>query len=185
MAAGEALPFRDTGPRLRGHAIECRIYAEDPDNQFFPSPGTIASLDEPSGPGIRVDSGIYPGWRVPIEYDPLLAKLVAYAESREQAIARLRRALDEYVIGGVRTNLPLFRRIVSDSDFLAGKTDTGYLARLVAPRVRAVEPNHHEVAAIAAAIFAARDRMNGNRGALPAPRSLWKKAAREELLRER
>ena len=186
IAAGEALPFEDKGPPVRGHAIECRIYAEDPNNQFFPSPGTITSLNEPSGPGIRVDSGIYSGWRVPIEYDPLLAKLVAYGESREQAIARLRRALEEYVVGGVRNNLSLFRRIVSDPDFLAGKTDTGYLTRLLAPRATVEAQTHQQVAAIAAAIFSARDGAPSNREAPgQTPRSLWKKAAREELLRQR
>jgi len=93
IASGEKLPFEQDDIQLHGHAIECRIYAEDPDNNYFPSPGKITSLSEPSGPGIRLDSGIYEGWTVPLEYDPLLAKLVAYGETREQAIGRLRRAL--------------------------------------------------------------------------------------------
>src|SRR6266852_3521111 len=95
IAAGEKLPFAQVDVNLRGHAIECRIYAEDPENDYFPSPGKITILTEPSGPGIRVDSGIYQGWDVPLEYDPLLSKLIGYGESREQAIGRLRRALEE------------------------------------------------------------------------------------------
>ena len=130
IAAGEKLPFAQADVNLRGHAIECRVYAEDPANDYFPSPGEITVLSEPAGPGIRVDSGIYAGWDVPLEYDPLLAKLIGYGESREQAIGRLKRALDEYVVGGVKTNLALFRQILSDPEFLAGKTDTGLIGRL-------------------------------------------------------
>ena len=94
IAAGEKLPFRQEDVQLRGHAIECRIYAEDPDNNFFPSPGKITLLLAPSGPGIRRDSGMYEGWTVPIDYDPLLAKLIGYGTDREQATARLVRALE-------------------------------------------------------------------------------------------
>ena len=182
IAAGEKLPFAQADVNLRGHAIECRIYAEDPDNNYFPSPGKITALVEPSGPGIRLDSGIYEGWSVPLEYDPLLAKLIAYGETREQAIGRLSRALDEYFIAGVKTNLPLFRQIFANADFLAGRTDTGLLDRM--PERKAT-PNeeHRTVAAIAAAIFAANEAV---RGKLPAGagenESQWKKAARGEAL---
>src|SRR6202007_385635 len=96
IAAGEALPFRQNDIDIRGHAIECRIYAEDPDNNFFPSPGKILDGRVPTGPGIRLDEGIYPGWTVPNEYDPLLGKLIAWGGDRSEAIARMRRALDEY-----------------------------------------------------------------------------------------
>ena len=149
IAAGEKLPCTQQDIALRGHAIECRIYAEDPGNDYFPSPGEITVLSEPSGPGIRVDGGIYQGWNVPLEYDPLLAKLIGYGESREQAIGRLTRALDEYVVGGVKTNLPLFRQILADPDFLAGNTDTGLISRLQAV---ASPGNDHEIAIIAAGI---------------------------------
>ncbi|HZD48930.1 MAG TPA: acetyl-CoA carboxylase biotin carboxylase subunit, partial [Silvibacterium sp.] len=108
IAEGEQLPLRQEDVELRGHAIECRIYAEDPDNGFFPSPGRITRLLQPGGPGIREDCGIYEGWVVPMDYDPMLSKLVAYAPTREGAIARMLRALDEYVIGGIRTNIGLF-----------------------------------------------------------------------------
>ena len=132
IAQGEPLPFSQQDVHLRGHAIECRVYAEDPDNGFMPSPGRIARLLQPGGPGIREDSGIYEGWVVPMDYDPMLSKLIAYAPTRELAIARLLRALNEYVIGGIRTNLGLFRRILRDPDFRAGRMDTGYLDRLLA-----------------------------------------------------
>src|SRR5437763_2738362 len=117
VAAGDPLPFTQQQVQLRGHAVELRIYAEDPDNNFFPSPGTIQKLITPSGPGIREDSGIYEGWTVPLDYDPMLSKLIAYAPTRQQAIKRLLRALDEYFVGGITTNLALFRRILSDPAF--------------------------------------------------------------------
>src|SRR5580765_7405610 len=131
IASGEKLPFRQEDIVIRGHAIECRIYAEDPENNFFPSPGKIETLLTPAGPGIRLDSGVYPGWTVPIDYDPLLAKLVGYGEDRQQAISRLARALSEYFVAGIKTNLGLFRRILADQDFQSGKIDTGYLERLL------------------------------------------------------
>ncbi len=132
IAQGEPLPFTQQDVHLRGHAIECRVYAEDPDNGFMPSPGRITRLLQPGGPGIREDCGIYEGWVVPMDYDPMLSKLIAFAPTRDLAIARLLRALDEYVIGGIRTNLGLFRRILSDPDFQAARIDTGYLDRLLA-----------------------------------------------------
>src|SRR5580698_6700586 len=117
IAAGEKLPFAQSDIAIRGHAIECRIYAEDPDNNYFPSPGKITLLLQPSGPGIRIDSGMYEDWTVPIDYDPLLAKLIGYGTDREQAIARLTLALDEYFVGGIKTNISLFRRILRDKEF--------------------------------------------------------------------
>ena len=181
IAAGEKLRFRQQDVALRGHAIECRIYAEDPANDYFPSPGEITVLSEPSGPGIRVDSGIYQGWNVPLEYDPLLAKLIGYGESREQAIGRLTRALDEYVVGGVKTNLPLFRQILADPGFLAGNTDTGLISRLQA----ASTGNDHEIAVIAAGIVYAlgADKNQGFDQSAGISTSNWKTVARDEGLR--
>ncbi len=203
IAAGEKLPFRQEEVRLRGHAIECRIYAEDPDNNFFPSPGTITRLLTPSGPGIREDSGIYEGWTVPLEYDPLLSKLVVHAPTRGEALARLERALEEYFVGGIKTNVPLFRRIVRHPDFVAGNLDTGFLDRLLASQVGAAgvslaasgEFELAEMTAIAAAVFAAGVAgavpvavpTAGSNGAGPSlsPRpSSWKKAARREALQD-
>src|SRR5262245_17144436 len=127
IAAGEKLLFRQEELALRGHAIECRIYAEDPENNFFPSPGKITRLMRPSGPGVREDSGVYEGWTVPLDYDPMLSKLIVHAPDRPGAIARMRRALDEYFVGGIKTNLPLLRRILQHPDFLAGRINTGFL----------------------------------------------------------
>jgi acetyl-CoA carboxylase biotin carboxylase subunit len=183
VAAGEKLPFTQEDIQLRGHAIECRVYAEDPDNNFFPSPGLISSSIEPSGPGIRLDSGIYPGWSVGTDYDPLLAKLIAYGADRDQAIARIRRAIGEYVITGVKTNLPLFRRILTDADFVAAKTDTGYMARLFGKPLPPTNNHDREIAVIAAAIFASINPENGNRHPVPArTSSAWKRVARTEAM---
>jgi acetyl-CoA carboxylase biotin carboxylase subunit len=196
VAAGEKLPFAQEDIQLRGHAIECRIYAEDPDNNFFPSPGQITRLISPSGPGIRRDSGMYEGWTVPIEYDPLLAKLVGYAETRDQAIDRLLRALYEYFVGGIKTNISLFRSILRDADFRAGKIDTGFLERLLKRPQVETDPRRPLIAAVAAGIFATMDpkaTFPGSNG-LPAPvdggaastePSNWRRAAREEGLRIR
>jgi acetyl-CoA carboxylase biotin carboxylase subunit len=156
VAAGEPLPLKQEDIVLRGHAMELRIYAEDPDNNFFPSPGRITRLISPSGPGIRRDSGMYEGWVVPLDYDPLLAKLIAYGENREQVINRLRRALIEYFIGGIKTNISLFRRILLHPDFQAGRIDTGFLDRLLKepPKADARTARRTPIVALAAAIFA-------------------------------
>jgi acetyl-CoA carboxylase, biotin carboxylase subunit len=117
IAAGERLPFTQDDVALRGHAIECRIYAEDPDNNFFPSPGKILERRVPTGPGIRLDDGVYPGWTVPNEYDPMLSKLIVWGSDRAEAIARLERALEEHYATGIKTNVGLFRRILASRDF--------------------------------------------------------------------
>jgi acetyl-CoA carboxylase, biotin carboxylase subunit len=183
IAAAEKLPFTQEDIQLRGHAIECRVYAEDPDNNFFPSPGRISSSIEPSGPGIRLDSGVYPGWNVGTDYDPLLSKLVSYGADRDQAIARIRRAIGEYVITGAKTNLFLFRRILTDPDFLSGKTDTGYLSRLFSKSPPEANGHEREIAVIAAAIYSALDLTNGKRTPAQAfATSPWKRAARAEAM---
>ena len=192
IAAGEKLPFTQAEVSIRGHAMECRIYAEDPDNNYFPSPGKISLLLQPSGPGIRIDSGMYEGWNVPIDYDPLLAKLIGYGTDREQAIARLTRALDEYFVGGIKTNISLFRRILRDADFRAANLDTGFLARMLkGSEDKPVDSRTAEVAAIAAGMFAAlgstsvaAGESSGNSSiATEAAPSKWKDAGRNEALR--
>ena len=127
IAAGEKLAFGQDEVTLRGHAIECRVYAEDPENNFFPCPGKIAERRVPSGPGVRLDEGMYAGWTVPNEYDPLLGKLIAWGADRAEAIARLQRALDEYYATGIRTNVGLFRRILASSDFQNAQIHTRWL----------------------------------------------------------
>ena len=187
VAAGEKLPWRQDDIRLSGHAVECRVYAEDPDNNFLPSPGLITELDRPFGPGIRLDGGVYEGWRVPLDYDPLLAKLVCWGADRGEAIARLTRALDEYRIGGIQTNLSFFRRLVSREDFLAGDMDTGLIERMLSREATTgpgpeIENEIEDVAAIAAVL------MEMSASASPAPHhsagtSRWKQAARADALR--
>jgi len=127
IAAGERIEFAWQELTPRGHAIECRIYAEDPDNNFFPSPGKILARRTPSGPGVRMDEGVYPGWTVPMDYDPLLGKLIVWANHRGEAIARMSRALDEYYVSGIQTNVELFRRILADSEFARGEIHTRWL----------------------------------------------------------
>jgi acetyl-CoA carboxylase biotin carboxylase subunit len=193
IADGEKLPFTQEDVQIRGHAIECRIYAEDPDNNYFPSPGKITLLLSPSGPGIRRDSGMYEGWTVPVDYDPLLAKLIGYGTDRTQAISRLTRALHEYFVGGIKTNISLFRRILTDTDFQAGNVDTGYLDRLLKTGPPHIRREDADVAAIAAGIFAVLDPAsavvgNGNSSttantaANGNTAASWKRAARAEAL---
>jgi acetyl-CoA carboxylase biotin carboxylase subunit len=187
IAAGGKLPFRQSDVQLRGHAIECRIYAEDPENNFFPSPGKIGRLMRPSGPGIREDSGVYEGWTVPLDYDPMLSKLIAFAPDRRTAIARMRRALSEYFIGGIKSNLGLFRRILDQPDFQEGRIDTGFLDRLLSSPAcdLRLEDSLEKLAALSAALFVATapPKSNGQNGASTssaAGSSAWKRAARFE-----
>ena len=127
VAVGEQLPIKQQDVTLHGHSMECRIYAEDPENHFFPSPGNIISWRPPHGPGIRLDEGVYSGWTVPGDYDPLLAKLIASGASRIEVIARLQRALAELEIAGIRTNILLFKKILADPDFQKGAIHTRWL----------------------------------------------------------
>jgi len=128
IAAGHPLSYRQEEIHVRGHAVECRLNAEDPDT-FTPSPGTVTQYHAPGGPGIRVDSHLYSGYRVPPNYDSMIGKLIAHGETREVAIARMRGALAELVIEGIKTNAPLHRRILSDARFLDGGMDIHYLEK--------------------------------------------------------
>ncbi|MDH4196725.1 MAG: acetyl-CoA carboxylase biotin carboxylase subunit [Candidatus Aminicenantes bacterium] len=129
IAAGEPLALRQEDLRQRGHAIECRIYAEDPRHNFLPSAGKVVFLREPKGPGVRCDSGIYGGWDVPVHYDPILAKLIAWAEDRELACRRLTAALEDYVILGIRTTIGFLREVVNHPEFRAGRTTTAFIKK--------------------------------------------------------
>ncbi|MDJ0811178.1 MAG: acetyl-CoA carboxylase biotin carboxylase subunit [Desulfobacterales bacterium] len=132
IAAGLPLAYAQADIAGRGHAIECRIYAEDPQNDFLPTPGPVAYLRIPEGPGIRVDSGIYAGGQVPVAYDPIMAKLIVHAEDREAAIARMRRSLGEYVIMGVKTPIAYLRDVLDHEAFRAGATFTDFIPRHMA-----------------------------------------------------
>jgi acetyl-CoA carboxylase biotin carboxylase subunit len=129
IAAGEPLPFRQEDIVHRGSAIECRINAEDPAAGFRPSPGTITRWQPPGGPGVRLDSHVVTGYRVPPNYDSLIAKLLMYQPTRAEAIACMRRALDEFLVEGIATTIPLHREIVSNAHFLSGKVDTTFIER--------------------------------------------------------
>jgi len=184
IAAGHRLPFAWETITPRGHAMEVRLYAEDPENNFFPSPGKILSQHQPSGPGIRVDEGVYEGWTVPMDYDPLLSKLIAWGNSREETIARLRRALEEYSITGIKTNLTLFRRILAEADFLKAEIHTKWLDALLQKPHPAAQNDSKgaEAAAIAAAIWQATHNGDNSASSSTQPESAWKHEGRRKQL---
>jgi acetyl-CoA carboxylase biotin carboxylase subunit len=170
IAAGRPLALKQEAIRPRGHAIECRIVAEDPEHGFRPSPGRVVALRLPSGPGVRVETALQAGEEISLYYDPLIAKLIAWGRDRAEAIARMRRALDEFLIAGIRTTIPFHREVMADGEFAAGRIDIGWcdrnVTRLVAPPAAAgagpavggataSTAGDHEAAETAAAIAAA------------------------------
>jgi acetyl-CoA carboxylase, biotin carboxylase subunit len=189
IARGERLtipPERALTPH--GHAIECRIYAEDPDEGFMPSPGLVRGIRPSSGPGIRDDSGVLAGYTVPVFYDSMIAKLVAWAGTRGEAIARMTRALEEYEILGIKTTIPFFLWLMREPDYIAGRFDTEYLDRLLASRrgesfsaFTDAEERHIAIAAALDAWFRASGTYTG--GASRGGDSAWTAAARQEALR--
>lgn len=151
IAEGRKLSFSQNDIKMQGAAIECRISAEDPDNHFFPSPGKITLLEEPSGPGVRCDSGVYESYEVPLFYDPLIAKLIAFGRDRKEAIARMRRSLGEYKVMGIRTTIPFFLEVLEDEKFLKGDYSTTFVEDFLKRR-RAARQERQDIARIAAAI---------------------------------
>jgi acetyl-CoA carboxylase biotin carboxylase subunit len=187
IAAGRPLPVRQQEVRLTGHAIECRIYAEDPFRGFLPSPGRIVTFRRAGGPGVRDDTGVFEGYEVPIHYDPLIAKLVTWGQTRLEAVQRMRRALTEYVIIGIQTTIPFHRRVMEDPAFLAGEMDTTSVDRILAALPPAAG-RHRRAAIIAAALHAYLQDQEAAaaRPAGPAAAgSRWLDAARQEALRRR
>ncbi len=184
IAAGGRLPFTQEQIALRGWAMECRIYAEDPYNNFLPYPGKLTRLTRPLGPGIRIDGCVYEGWTVPMEYDPLLAKLAVWAGGRDDATARMLRALSEYDVGGIHTNIGFFRQILEDPEFRAGNLHTGFIDHFFE---RTDPPQAPADLSTVAALVAALHTMNGNgNGSAAKPASspsAWKDAGRNEMLR--
>ena len=188
IARGERL---DLDPRVllspRGHAIECRIIAEDPDAGFMPSPGRISVLRVPSGPGIRDDGGTEAGGDVPIFYDPMISKLIAWGSTRREATARMRRALFEYEVIGIKTSIPFFRWMLDQADFEAAQFDTTYLDRLL--QGRQGEPflpagdGDEEVATIAAALHAMFKHARASSPPPVAQVSGWRRRARLDGMR--
>jgi acetyl-CoA carboxylase biotin carboxylase subunit len=197
VAAGARLSFSQEEIRWQGHAIECRVYAEDPENNFFPSPGTISFLQVPSGPGIREDSGVRVNSEVSIHYDPMISKLAAWGSTRTEAIDRLRRALDEYQVGGIKTTLAFFREIVRDDEFIAGRLDTGFIGRfnerrhatrrLVSSQVEDVETRRRDLALIAGSIHYAKLQSKASLHHQPAheTKNRWKISGRSALTQQR
>jgi acetyl-CoA carboxylase biotin carboxylase subunit len=190
VADGEPLSFRQEDVQWHGHAIECRVYAEDPENNFLPSPGTISFLRVPAGPGIRDDGGVYGGAEVSIYYDPLISKLAAWGRDRTEAIDRLRRALDEYQVTGIKTTLPFFREIVRDAEFQAGRLDTGFIARFNERREQ-TEPNPQatnedtvarDIAVIATALAQPGSGIPSSTADHPARSSKWRESGRMAAL---
>ncbi len=183
IAAEEGLGWRQEDIRPRGAALECRIYAEDPANNFFPAPGRISRLRLPAGPGTRDDSGVYEGWTVPVEYDPLLSKLVVGGSNRAEAIARMRRALDEYEFTGIQTTIPFFRRVLDHPDFVAGRIDTEFIDRVLAGGILSEDEPSREaerVAMLAVALDVWQHQHD--RAPIASREGAWKIAGRESLL---
>lgn len=183
IAAGAPLRLRQEDIGWRGSAIECRIYAEDPNNGFLPSAGKMHHVERPAGPGVRLDNGIYPGWTVPLEYDPLLAKLAVWAETRDWAIARLKRVLGEYYVSGIKTNITFFRQILDDPEFKAGNLHTGFIDEYLRHREpEAKQDSEYEaVTALAAVVFASKTKVQNTPSS--AGPSAWLAAGRARSFR--
>jgi acetyl-CoA carboxylase biotin carboxylase subunit len=186
IAQGERLGIRQEDLVPNGHAIECRVYAEDPAHNFAPSPGLIRHLTLPQGPGVRNDNGVYAGYTVPVYYDPMLSKLVCHANTRGEAIDRMLRALEEYRVDGIRTTIPFFSFLMRHPDFCAANFDTGFIDRIL-PELeienRAVDEGIRDAALIVAAIMAFED---AQKVSLPEEStSRWKQSGRLDALRGR
>ncbi len=186
VAQGEKLPFTQADIKKRGHAIEARICAEDPGNNYMPSPGLITYLQNPEGPGVRLDGGVYEGWEVPMSYDPMIAKLITWGADRNEAIQRMRRALLEYKIGGITTNIPFHLAVLDHPDFKTGNFHTHWLDTVFKWKPSDT-PDTEKQVALAAAMLA-KGAENG--AAAPAAgtggdsgASMWKITARNAQLR--
>ncbi len=186
IARGRALSYKQEDIQLRGHAIECRINAEDAYNNFLPSTGRITHSLLPTGPGVRVDTGVYPGFEITPFYDPMIAKLIVWGETRGQAILRMRRALEEYRIVGVRTNIPFHQTMMNSHRFMGGQYDT----RFVEERFSMPEPDedkeihHPEIAAVFATLVAHHENQRSAEFVMKNERdtSNWKWIGRWERL---
>lgn len=163
VAAGEPLSFTQADVRMDGHAIECRIYAEDPEQNFMPSPGRITRLRIPQGPGVRDDGGVYEGSEVSIYYDPMISKFAVHGQNREQAIERMKRALAEYQISGIKTTLPFFREVMRDEEFAAGRIDTGFIPKWQTRRTQQVQDQSLADLAVISAALASKTKMTAQR----------------------
>jgi acetyl-CoA carboxylase, biotin carboxylase subunit len=183
VANGNELSFSQEDIVIRGHAIECRVYAEDPETNFMPSPGTITRLRLPHGPGVRDDGGVYEGTEVSIYYDPMISKLAVHGRDRAEAIDRMRRALREYEVGGIKTTLPFFRELMNDEVFVAGDLDTGFIPAFNERRANAAVSEADKDVAIIAASLAYADRSKASAATADRPAAgKWAHAARRAPL---
>jgi len=188
LAAGEKLAIRQEDVKQTGHAIECRIYAEDPDRNFLPCPGLITSLRVPGGPGVRDDSGVYAGFEVPIHYDPIISKLVAWGKDRTEAVARMKRALSVYVVTGVKTTVPFHIRVMNNPHFLDGNFDTNFIDNVFFREEEERKLRSEEAALITAAIhvYVEERKRAANHASVDGagPISMWKYSTRPGMMRK-
>jgi acetyl/propionyl-CoA carboxylase alpha subunit len=176
IASGRRLRWAQEDIRHKGWAIECRITAEDPINNFMPSGGVVTTLQEPTGPGVRVESGIYEGFEVSLYYDPMIAKLIVWGENRAEALLRMRRALNEYRIGGLTTSIPFHQQMMNSTQFMWGAFDTNFLEDRFA--VTYIERPEMELSAAIAAALVAHSREQAAtvmHQTAPASGSAWKR----------
>jgi acetyl/propionyl-CoA carboxylase alpha subunit len=197
IAAGRKLRYQQSDISPKGWAIECRITAEDPFNNFLPSAGMVTYLKEPTGPGVRVESALYRGAEISLYYDPMVAKLVVYGESRAEAILRMKRALAEYRIGGIKTSIPFHQHIMDSTEFIWGTFDTGFLNRRTLRKQEQAHEESERAAAVAAALIAHEEKRkaavlvgaeagsNGAQGSNGSGGSLWKSVGRLRSTRGR
>src|SRR5436190_11552345 len=189
VAAGNPLSFTQRDVQWNGHAIECRVYAEDPENNFLPSPGKITFLRVPAGPGVRDDGGVTEGDEVSIYYDPMISKLAAWGRNRAEAIDRMRRALDEYAVGGISTTLPFFRQVIREQEFIDAHLDTGFIGRFNERRAVADGTGNTEdvtrerdLALVAAALAYQRAGGKSQPAQTAAAQSKWRMSGRVSTL---
>jgi acetyl-CoA carboxylase biotin carboxylase subunit len=185
VAAGERLSFEQEDIRPQGHAIECRISAEDPYNGFMPSLGRVDWVEEPSGPGVRVDSSLFSGAEIPYHYDPMLAKLICWGPDRSAAIRRMVRALREYVVVGIRTNIPFHLQLLADERFLGGEFHTGFLEEEFSMASPDGQPEEQAALLVAAVLAHQKRRRPPAAGAPAGEAGGWKAAGRERALDDR
>jgi len=185
VASGEPLSFTQADVQVTGHAIECRVYAEDPENNFLPSPGKITRLRLPYGPGVRDDGGVYEGSEVSIYYDPMISKFATHGRDRAEAVDRMRRALMEYQVAGIKTTLQFFREVMLDEEFIAGNLDTGFIEKFNERR-KAAKPDEiaRDMALIAAALSYSKLKPTMSK-ATTKTNSRWAEAGRLAAMRSR
>jgi len=185
IAAGAPLQYKQDEVALKGHAIDCRINAEDPSRDFAPCPGTVTAYRVPGGPGVRVDSALYSGYTVPMIYDSLISKLAVWGRTRDEAIRRMKNALDEYQIEGFRTTIPLHQKILVDEHFIQGRINTGFVYNRIGSRVLDRALGSEDIAALAVALSLSRRKRKQDLAVIPqrkpAGRSRWRTFGRASL----